>query len=64
VEWLRNELDGVPFHAAMKEVLAARGVPIRPDVRAPLRALARDERRRVHDVIEAFGRAGPAARPA
>src|SRR2546428_601722 len=41
---LRRLLEPLPFHAAMKAVLAERGVPVRPDVRAPLRALADDER--------------------
>ena len=41
---LRRLLEPLPFHAAMKAVLAERGVPVRPDVRAPLRALTDDER--------------------
>src|SRR4051794_4248592 len=44
---LREGLAGVPFIAAMKEVLASRGVPVRGEVRAPLRALTEDERRAV-----------------
>ncbi|HZO97660.1 MAG TPA: dihydrodipicolinate synthase family protein [Gaiellaceae bacterium] len=36
---LRAELERFPFHAAAKAVAARRGVPIGPDVRAPLRAL-------------------------
>jgi dihydrodipicolinate synthase/N-acetylneuraminate lyase len=39
VEQLRAELDRFPFHAAAKVVAARRGVPLRPDVRAPLRTL-------------------------
>jgi N-acetylneuraminate lyase len=42
-ERLRAELDRFPFHAAAKVVAARRGVPIRPDVRAPLRALTDGE---------------------
>jgi len=38
-ESLRAELDRFPFHAACKVVAARRGVPIRADVRAPLRTL-------------------------
>jgi dihydrodipicolinate synthase/N-acetylneuraminate lyase len=38
-ERLRAELDRFPFHAAAKTVAARRGVPIGPDVRAPLRRL-------------------------
>ena len=36
---LRAELERFPFHAAAKVVAARRGVPIGPDVRAPLRML-------------------------
>jgi dihydrodipicolinate synthase/N-acetylneuraminate lyase len=42
-EQLRGELDRFPFHAAAKVVAGRRGVPIRPDVRAPLRALSDGE---------------------
>jgi dihydrodipicolinate synthase/N-acetylneuraminate lyase len=38
-EELRAALDRFPFHAAAKVVAARRGVPIQPDVRAPLRQL-------------------------
>jgi dihydrodipicolinate synthase/N-acetylneuraminate lyase len=41
---LRDRLAALPFHAAMKEALAARGVPVRADVRAPLRGLTPGER--------------------
>jgi dihydrodipicolinate synthase/N-acetylneuraminate lyase len=41
---LRAELGTVPFHAALKEILVARGVPIRTDVRPPLRTLTPGER--------------------
>jgi dihydrodipicolinate synthase/N-acetylneuraminate lyase len=41
---LRAALGALPFHAALKEILLARGVPIRTDVRAPLRSLTPDER--------------------
>ena len=37
---LRAEVERFPRQAAMKRILAARGVPIRPDVRAPLRDLS------------------------
>jgi dihydrodipicolinate synthase/N-acetylneuraminate lyase len=42
-ERLRAELERFPFHAAAKRVAARRGVPIRPDVRPPLRLLTEDE---------------------
>jgi dihydrodipicolinate synthase/N-acetylneuraminate lyase len=45
VERLRDGLDRFPFHAAAKRALAQRGVPVREDVRAPLRGLTDDERR-------------------
>jgi dihydrodipicolinate synthase/N-acetylneuraminate lyase len=44
-ERLRGALDALPFHAAAKTVVARRGVPVRDDVRAPLRKLTEDERR-------------------
>ena len=40
---LRGELEHFPFHAAAKVVAARRGVPIGPDVRAPLRGLTQAE---------------------
>ena len=47
VDALRAALGALPFHAALKEILLARGVPIRTDVRAPLRALTAPEREHV-----------------
>jgi dihydrodipicolinate synthase/N-acetylneuraminate lyase len=41
---LRDALEAFPRHAALKRVLARRGVPIREDVRAPLRGLTHAER--------------------
>jgi dihydrodipicolinate synthase/N-acetylneuraminate lyase len=41
---LRKILQDLPFHAALKEVLVARGVLLHADVRAPLRALTDEER--------------------
>jgi dihydrodipicolinate synthase/N-acetylneuraminate lyase len=41
---LREGLEQFPFHAAAKRVLGRRGVPIREDVRRPLRGLSEDER--------------------
>lgn len=40
----RAALERFPFQAAVKHVLGRRGVPVRPDVRAPLRSLTDDER--------------------
>ena len=41
---LRAGIERFPRHAALKCVLGARGVPVREDVRAPLRGLTDDER--------------------
>ncbi len=40
---LRAGVERFPRQAAMKRILAAHGVPVRPDVRAPLRDLGTDE---------------------
>ncbi len=42
---LRAAVERFPRHAALKRIVARRGVPIREDVRAPLRGLTDDERR-------------------
>ena len=44
VSLLRSGLQGIPFIAAMKEVLVARDVLTSADVRPPLRGLTEDER--------------------
>ena len=41
---LRDAFSRMPFTAAMKVVLGLRGVPVRDDLRAPLRRLTADER--------------------
>jgi dihydrodipicolinate synthase/N-acetylneuraminate lyase len=41
---VRAALERFPFHAALKIVVASRGVPVRQDVRPPLRQLTREER--------------------
>jgi dihydrodipicolinate synthase/N-acetylneuraminate lyase len=41
---LRAAVERFPRHAALKEVVRARGVPMRADVRPPLRALTDSER--------------------
>jgi len=50
---IRDVLDRIPFHAALKAILAERGVPVRADVRAPLRSLTRDERSEVLRLLAA-----------
>jgi dihydrodipicolinate synthase/N-acetylneuraminate lyase len=49
---LRRELDRYPFQAAAKYVLGRRGVPVRVDVRAPLRTLTDEEKRRLDAWLE------------
>jgi dihydrodipicolinate synthase/N-acetylneuraminate lyase len=41
---LRQGFAGHPLIAALKEILGARGLPVRPDVRRPLRRLTAEER--------------------
>ena len=55
VSTLRTLLSGVPFHAALKEILVARSVPIRPDVRPPLRSLTPQEREVALDAARRVG---------
>jgi dihydrodipicolinate synthase/N-acetylneuraminate lyase len=50
---IREVLDRIPFHAALKVVLAARGVPVGEDVRAPLRTLTGEERSEVLRLLAA-----------
>jgi dihydrodipicolinate synthase/N-acetylneuraminate lyase len=45
LELLREGLEQFPFHAAAKYVLHRKGVPVREDVRAPLRSLTEAERK-------------------
>jgi N-acetylneuraminate lyase len=51
---LRAELQGFPFHAASKAALGFRGVPVGPDVRAPLRGLTAAERAEVERIVAAW----------
>ena len=48
---LRASLQRQPFHAASKTALGLRGVPVRPDVRPPLRGLRDDERAEVERIV-------------
>lgn len=52
---LRERLAGIPFHAALKEVLVARDVLRSTDVRAPLRGLTDPERDTVLVVARELG---------
>jgi dihydrodipicolinate synthase/N-acetylneuraminate lyase len=55
---LRRELDRYPFQAAAKYVLGRRGVPVREDVRAPLRTLSPEEKRELDAWLESSAWAG------
>lgn len=52
---LRERLTDIPFHAALKEVLAARDVLLDPSVRPPLRGLTEGERDAVLAVAREVG---------
>ncbi len=49
---LRAALDRYPFQAAAKYVLGRRGVPVREDVRAPLRRLTDAEKQELDEWLE------------
>jgi dihydrodipicolinate synthase/N-acetylneuraminate lyase len=51
---LRAELQRFPFHAASKAALGFRGVPVGPEVRAPLRGLTDEERVEVERIVAAW----------
>jgi dihydrodipicolinate synthase/N-acetylneuraminate lyase len=51
---LRAELQRFPFHAASKAALGFRGVPVGPEVRAPLRGLTASERVAVERIVAAW----------
>jgi dihydrodipicolinate synthase/N-acetylneuraminate lyase len=48
----RAVLERYPFHSALKVVLGWRGLPVRPDVRAPLRMLTAEEREELERWLE------------
>jgi dihydrodipicolinate synthase/N-acetylneuraminate lyase len=48
----RAAVERFPFHAALKRIVASRGVPMREDVRAPLRALSEAEREELDRWLE------------
>lgn len=52
---LRTLLGPLPIHAALKEILVARGVPVGPAVRPPLRGLTPDEREVALDAARGVG---------
>jgi dihydrodipicolinate synthase/N-acetylneuraminate lyase len=50
---LRDAIERHPFQAALKAALAARGVPVSPDVRAPLDGLDADGAQAVRELVDA-----------
>jgi dihydrodipicolinate synthase/N-acetylneuraminate lyase len=52
---LRAELQRFPFHAASKAALGLRGVPVGPEVRAPLRGLTDEEQAEVEHIVREWG---------
>lgn len=48
---LRAAVQCFPFQAALKAVFALRGVPVRENVRAPLRTLEPGERRELERIV-------------
>lgn len=53
---LRAQLHRFPFHAASKAALGFRGVPVGPEVRAPLRGLTDAERAEVAQIVATWQR--------
>jgi dihydrodipicolinate synthase/N-acetylneuraminate lyase len=51
----RQALQAFPFHAALKTTLGLRGVPVRDDVRAPLRRLSDVEKARLRMALADLG---------
>jgi dihydrodipicolinate synthase/N-acetylneuraminate lyase len=51
-EAVRDALQQFPLHTALKVLLSRRGVPVREDVRAPLRITDAGERARLHATID------------
>jgi dihydrodipicolinate synthase/N-acetylneuraminate lyase len=63
VEALRLALSRRPFQASVKIALGLRGVPVGPDVRAPLRPLDRSAAARLREELERLLGAGSLAGP-
>jgi dihydrodipicolinate synthase/N-acetylneuraminate lyase len=49
---VRDAVQRFPFQSALKTVLRCRGLPVRPDVRRPLRTLAADETKELEAWLE------------
>lgn len=52
VESLRAVLSARPFQSSVKSALGLRGLPVRPDVRAPLRPLPADDAEQLRSELE------------
>ena len=63
-ESLRATLSEHPFQASVKAALGFRGVPVHPDVRAPLRPLAAQAAERLRSELEGLLGAAALAHPA
>jgi dihydrodipicolinate synthase/N-acetylneuraminate lyase len=49
---LRGAIEAYPRHAALKRIVQRRGVPLREDVRPPLRQLTAEEQRSLDEWLE------------
>lgn len=49
---LRSTMEAQPFIASVKHVLRRRGLPVRPDMRAPMRPLTGDEASRLDESLD------------
>ncbi len=52
---LRDAMEAQPFIASVKHVLARRGVPIGPGMRAPMRPLHAEEVGRLDSALDGLG---------
>ena len=52
---LRGAMEAQPFIASVKHVLARRGVPVLPHMRAPMRPLTAEEVARLDSALDALG---------
>jgi dihydrodipicolinate synthase/N-acetylneuraminate lyase len=52
---LRGVMEGQPFIASVKHVLARRGVPVKPDMRAPMRPLTPEEAGSLDAALDQLG---------
>ena len=52
---LRGAMEAQPFIASVKHVLARRGVPVQPHMRAPMRPLTAEEVARLDSALDALG---------